>query len=57
VISGDAPRREEYKEMISEGKGKAIPGDGDEIPVKKIGCSARERKKNKKKKQRREKTD
>jgi hypothetical protein len=23
VISGDAPRREEYKEMISEGKGKA----------------------------------
>jgi hypothetical protein len=38
-------------------KAASSSGDGDEIPVKKIGCSARERKKNKKKKQRREKTD
>jgi hypothetical protein len=42
VISGDAPRREEYKEMISEGRGNACLEIGDEIPVEKIGCSARE---------------
>jgi hypothetical protein len=49
VISGDAPRREEYKEMISEGRGNACLEMETKFRWRKSGAwSAREQKNEKK---------
>jgi hypothetical protein len=49
VISGDAPRREEYKEMISEGRGNACLEMETKFRWKKSGAALASRRRRRRK--------